>query len=80
MSLGRKALVAGIFEQLRILRESVVHLESVDEAEVKALRGNQTVDVDDSIRLSFNKLQDQIAAMEETLASIAEATGEIPKL
>ena len=80
ISLGSKALVAGIFEQLRILRESVVHLESVDEAEVKALRGHQTVDVDDSIRLSFNKLQDQIAAMEETLASIAEATGEIPKL
>ncbi|WP_431038456.1 hypothetical protein [Pseudomonas yamanorum] len=80
MSVGNKALVAEIFDQLRILRESVNHLESVNEAEVKALRGHQTVDVDDSIRLSFKKLQDQIAAMEETLATIAEATGEIPKL
>lgn len=74
-----KALVAGIFDQLRVLRETVMHLETV-ESEVESLRGSQTVDAEGAVHLSFIKLQDQIAAMEETLASIAEATGEIPKL
>ncbi|EJF68643.1 MULTISPECIES: hypothetical protein [Pseudomonas] len=80
MSKDSKTLLAGIFEHLRVLRATVAELESVVEIEVDALRGSQTVDVDDSIRLSFVKLQDQIGAMEETLATIAEATGEIPKL
>jgi hypothetical protein len=38
------------------------------------------MDVKGAVQLSFTKLQAQIGAMEETLASIAEATGEIPKL
>ncbi|OLY72259.1 hypothetical protein AU074_13875 [Pseudomonas sp. ATCC PTA-122608] len=80
MSKDSKALVAGIFDQLRTLRETVTDLETVDEKEVISLRGAQTVDVDGAVHLSFMKLQDQIAAMEETLATIAEATGEIPKL
>lgn len=80
MSKDSKALVAGIFDQLRVLREAVTELEAIDESEVESLRGAQTVDVDGALHLSFVKLQDQIAAMEETLATIAEATGEIPKL
>lgn len=80
MSKDSKTLLAGIFEHLRVLRATVAELESVVEIEVDALRGSQTVDVDDSVRLSFQKLQAQIGAMEETLATIAEATGEIPKL
>lgn len=80
MSHDNKVLIAGIFDQLRVLRETVNELEAVDESEVESLRGSQTVDVDGAVHLSFVKLQDQIAAMEETLATIAEATGEIPKL
>ncbi|NWC76192.1 hypothetical protein HX823_19120 [Pseudomonas sp. P7759] len=80
MSKDSKTLLVGIFEHLRVLRATVAELESVAEIEVDALRGSQTVDVDDSIHLSFMKLQDQIGEMEETLATIAEATGEIPKL
>ena len=80
MSKESKILVAEIFDQLRILQETVAELEAVDESQVASLRGSQTVDVDGAVHLSFQKLQDQIAAMVETLASIAEATGEIPKL
>jgi len=79
MALASKNRIAAIFDQLRILRESVTELETM-ESEVASLRGSQTMDVKGSVQLSFSKLQDQIAAMEETLASIAEATGEIPKL
>lgn len=80
MSKDSKTLLVGIFEHLRVLRATVAELESVVEIEVDALRGSQTVDVDDSIHLSFMKLQDQIGEMEETIATIAETTGEIPKL
>jgi hypothetical protein len=80
MSKDSKTRIADIFDQLRVLRGSVTELEAVDELEVDSLRGAQTVDVDGSMHLSFIKLQDQIAAMEETLATIAEATGEISKL
>ncbi|MCH5499510.1 hypothetical protein L6218_14910 [Pseudomonas syringae pv. syringae] len=72
-------LVAGIFNQLRVLREAVMDLEAV-ESEVTSLQGSQTMDIVGAVHMSFIKLQDQIAAMEETIASIAEATGEIPKL
>jgi hypothetical protein len=80
MSKDSKALVAGIFDQLRMLRETVTELETVDESEIDSLCGAQTVDVNGAMHLSFMKLQDQIAEMEETLATIAEATDEIPKL
>lgn len=72
-------LVAGIYKQLRALRGAVMDLEAV-EYEVTSLQGSQTMDIEGAVHLSFIKLQDQIAAMEETLASIAEATGEISKL
>jgi hypothetical protein len=80
MSKDSKALVAGIFDQLRILRETVTDLEAVDGSEVTSIAGAQTVDVTEAVHLSFMKLQHQIAAMEETLATIAEATGEISKV
>lgn len=80
MSKDSKALVAGIFDQLRVLRETVTDLEAADGPEVESLAGAQTVDVAEAVHLSFMKLQDQIAAMEETLATIAEATGEISKV
>lgn len=52
MSKDSKTLLVGIFEHLRVLRATVSELESVVEIEVDALRGSQTVDVDDSIHLS----------------------------
>jgi hypothetical protein len=69
-----------IFDQLRQLRQSVSELATSEQDNVRELRGAQTQDTDEAIQLSFAKLQDQIAGMEETLATIAEATGEIPKL
>lgn len=72
--------VSTLFEQLRLLRENVGLLATRTEAQVPELRGEQTQDASEALHLSFAKLQDQIAAMEETLATIAEATGEIGKL
>lgn len=80
MSKDSNGQIAEIFQQLRVLRESVADLEKVEEMEVDSLRGQQTVDVDGAVHLSFVKLQDQIAEMEETLATLAEATGEISRL
>ncbi|ALE88865.1 hypothetical protein [Pseudomonas versuta] len=80
MSKDSKSLVTTIFNQLRVLQETVMLLQAVDESEVNTLRGGQTVDVHGVLHMSFMKLQDQIAAMEETLATIAEATGAISKL
>ncbi|MGI4840289.1 MAG: hypothetical protein ACRYF9_22025 [Janthinobacterium lividum] len=72
--------IAAVFEQLRVLREKVTVLAAREESQVVTLEGQQTVDTKEAIHLSFVKLQDQIGRMEETLATIAEATGEIPKL
>lgn len=80
MSTYSRTQIAEIFDQLRVLRQAVTALGAVEEWDVASLRGSQTMDVEGAIHLSFMKLQDQIAAMEETLATIAEATGEIPKL
>lgn len=72
--------IAAVFEHLRVLREKVTALAAVEENQVKSLEGHQTQDTQEAIHLSFEKLQDQIGSMEETLATIAEATGEISKL
>jgi len=72
--------ISAVFEHLRLLREKVSALADDEESHVVTLEGHQTVDAKEAIHLSFAKLQDQIASMEETLATIAEATGEIPKL
>jgi hypothetical protein len=72
--------INAVFEHLRLLREKVTALALDEESQVVTLEGNQTPDSKEAIHLSFAKLQDQIAGMEETLATIAEATGEIPKL
>ncbi|KPY56024.1 Uncharacterized protein ALO94_01605 [Pseudomonas syringae pv. spinaceae] len=79
MALASKIRIAAIFDQLRVLRESVTDRETI-ESEVASLRGSQTMDVKGAVHLSFTNLQAQICAMKETPASIAEATGEIPIL
>jgi len=75
-----QAQIAAIFDQLLDLRESVSELQETERRGVDALRGHQTMDVDGAFNLVFEKLQDNIASMEEALATIAEATGDIPKL
>lgn len=80
MSVGSRGKVAAIFDQLLALRESVSDLQDTEQSRVITLRGDQIVDVDGAIVLLFSKLQDDIASMEEALAAIAEATGDIPKL
>lgn len=72
--------IAAVFEHLRLLREKVNALATSAERQVVTLEGHQTLDTKEAIHLSFAKLQDQIGSMEETLATIAEATGEIPKV
>lgn len=78
MSVDSKAQVASIFEQLLSLRESVNTLREIEEGSA-TLRGQQTMDVDGAFDLVFEKLQDNIASMEEALATLAEATGDEPK-
>lgn len=80
MSEKSQAQIAAIFDQLLDLRESVSELQETERRGVDALRGHQTMDVDGAFNLVFEKLQDNIASMEEALATIAEATGDIPKL
>ncbi|ROM69790.1 hypothetical protein BK653_12610 [Pseudomonas brassicacearum] len=80
MTMESRDQVAVIFGQLRILRESVLELEKMESGNVTELRGQQTLDVDGAVHQSFARLLDNVAAMEELLATIAEATGDIPKL
>lgn len=80
MSREIKIQIAAIFDQLVALRKSVASLEKTEKEGVDSLRGHQTVDVEGAFRLVFQKLEDNIASMEESLAVLAEATGDIPKL
>ena len=80
MSIDSKTQIAAIFDQLLVLRKSVSELHETEVNAVSTLRGHQTVDVHGAIHLLFLKVQDDIAGLEEALATIAEATGDIPKL
>jgi hypothetical protein len=64
--------------QLQALRIAVEKLET--EEGHQSLRGHQTVNSSESIRMSFQKLQTAITEMEDTMVMIAEATGAIDKL
>ncbi|MBN2978740.1 hypothetical protein BFW88_18700 [Pseudomonas fluorescens] len=79
MSAESQTQIAAIFDQLLALRESVNRLQQTEAERVDSLRGHQTVDVDGAFLLIFQKLQGHIGSMEEALATIAEATGDIPK-
>lgn len=80
MNARSQAQIAEILDQLLALRESVDILQHVESGSVESLRGHQTVDAPESLDLVFQKLHEDIASMEETLAMIAEATGDVPKL
>lgn len=80
MSAKSQAQIAAIFDQLLSLRESVNSLKQTENERAGPLRGHQTLDVNGAFLLVFQKLQDNIVSMEEALATLAEATGDIPKL
>lgn len=80
MSAKSQAQIVAIFDQLMSLRESVDNLQQTENEREASLRGHQTMDVDGAFLLVFQKLKDNIASMEEALATLAEATGDIPKL
>lgn len=78
MSIDSRQHFALIFDQLLGLRASVDQLQQMELTRVHTLRGHQTVDVNEAVHLSFLKLQEDIASIEEVLASIAEATATSP--
>jgi hypothetical protein len=80
MSTDTKEQIAAIFDQLAVLRESVLSLQNTENERVDTLRGHQTMDVEGAFCRVFRKLEDNIASIEETMAVLAEATGDIPKL
>ncbi|RRV10320.1 hypothetical protein EGJ27_01470 [Pseudomonas sp. v388] len=69
-----------VWATLEQLRAGVQDLERWELDRVDRLRGHQTVDDREAIRQSFAKLAAAILEIEETLATIGEATGEIGKL
>ncbi|MFJ5300920.1 hypothetical protein ACIQAL_30900 [Pseudomonas sp. NPDC088368] len=79
MGKQHNALVKHILDQLQDLRETVNDLRILDMTEVDSLRGAQTADTDEALHLSFLALQEQLAGVEETVAMIAEATGDVAK-
>jgi hypothetical protein len=79
MSRQAPAHIEPVFEQLRQLGRSLDTLQALEAQRVESLRGHQTVDAEEAMALSFNKIRGDIASIEETLKAIAEATGEIPK-
>lgn len=66
--------------KLQLLRGSIRDLEHAELERVHRLRGSQTVDDLEAVQQSFAKLELAILDIEETLATIGEATGEIGKL
>ncbi|WP_296261312.1 MULTISPECIES: hypothetical protein [unclassified Pseudomonas] len=72
--------IIGIAAMLRSLRKAVDELEQLELKQVEPLRGEQTVDSTQSLSQCFSSLQTSILEMEDLLATIAEATGEIDKL
>jgi hypothetical protein len=80
MSSERKQKIGFITAQLISLRAAVESLSDLELPRVRELAGHQTTDASQSLELCFMKMDDSITDMEETLAAIAEATGEIEKL
>jgi len=65
---------------LHTLRDGVEALERSELERVEQLRGHQTVDDREAVQQSFARLQQALFDIEETLATLGEATGEIGKL
>jgi hypothetical protein len=72
--------ITQIASLLRSLRDAFNKLEQFELAHVKHLTGDQTVDSRQSLSQCFANFQNSITDMENGLASMAEATGEISEL
>ncbi|RJX78998.1 hypothetical protein [Pseudomonas sp. LS-2] len=72
--------IIALAAMLHSLRKAVDKLESIELAQVQHLQGEQTVDHQQSLSQCFTNLQRSISDMENTLVTLAEATGEISKL
>lgn len=80
MNESSKKRFDAVWATLQELRDGVRDLQDCELERVERLRGHQTVDDREAVRQSFAKLEIAIVEIEETLATIGEATGEIGKL
>lgn len=69
--------ITQIASLLRSLRDAVNELEQIELAHVRHLTGDQTVDSQQSLSQCFANFQNSITDMENGLASMADATGEV---
>ncbi|MCF5706279.1 hypothetical protein GIV19_03130 [Pseudomonas syringae] len=69
-----------VWVTLERLRADLQHLERTELERVAHLRGHQTVDDLEALQQSFVRLDQAVLDIEQTLASLGEATGEIGKL
>ena len=69
-----------VWVTLERLRDDIRGLERSELERVAHLRGHQTVDDLGALQQSFVKLDHAVLDIEQTLASLGEATGEIGKL
>ncbi|CAM3084915.1 hypothetical protein BZK31_01030 [Pseudomonas floridensis] len=72
--------VGAVQTTLKQLREDLRNLERSELERVQQLRGHQTVDAVEAIEQSFVRLNQSVADIEQTLALLGEATGELGKL
>lgn len=72
--------IAELFGLIRLLREKVSATAALELSRTEPLRGEQTQDAREAMQVVFSQLQDQIDAMEQTVVTIAEATGVVRKL
>ena len=72
--------IAELFELLGLLRAKVSATSALELSKTEPLRGGQTQDAREAMQVAFSQLQAQIDAMEETVVTIAEATGVVRKL
>ena len=72
--------ILDITAQLHSLRRAIQELERTELLGMVVLKGSQTVNSKQALSQCFSKLQDSITDIEETLATVAEATGQRGKL
>lgn len=66
--------MADVAQQLIALRAAISNLKELQTSDAPELTGHQTLDSRQSLQLSFERLESCVDEMEETLASLAEAT------
>jgi len=74
MSAKKVSLEKAIATHLKALRRTIQALATLRLSHIHELSGHQTVDSRQSLLLSFERLEVCLSEMEETLATITEAT------